>query len=174
MCPLPILDRSYPIINELFVIAFSDLHDYGRALEYISGLEFGSAESSMSKYGGTLMQNLPDETVAFLKVLCTDYRKATDPAGETGSRTTRQSSNPDNYLHHFFKRPSEAIDFLEHILHHQNNTESATASSLVFNSLLENYLQVNKNKECKNIKNARLKPLTITKHFRGIYSGIFS
>ena len=69
----------------------------------------------MEKYGGILMQNLPGETVAFLKLLCTDYRKSDDPIGQ-GDRDKRQFSNPDNYLRHFFKCPQEAIDFLEHIV----------------------------------------------------------
>merc|ERR1719300_1534013 len=81
------------------------------------------------------MQNLPGETVAFLKLLCTDYRKSDDPIGQ-GDRDKRQFSNPDNYLRHFFKCPQEAIDFLEHIVR-----ENPNPSELVFNSLLENYLQ---------------------------------
>ena len=72
----------------------------------------------MEKYGGILMQNLPGETVAFLKLLCTDYRKSDSDLvdREAADRDNRQFSNPDNYLRHFFKRPQEAIDFLEHIV----------------------------------------------------------
>ena len=51
-------------------------------------------------------------------------------------QTPKTFSNPDNYLQHFFKRPVEAIDFLEHIVRN-----SDVSSELVFNSLLENYLQ---------------------------------
>ena len=105
-------------------IQLDDQQDYGKALEYISGLEFVHAEASMKKYGGMLLQKRPQETVSFLKVLCTDYR------GE------KVHSDPDNYLHHFFRRPREAIDFLEHIVRAQDGAPS----ELVFNSLLENYL----------------------------------
>ena len=76
---------------------------------------FGVCTQDREKYGGILMQNLPGETVAFLKLLCTDYRKSDDPIGQ-GDRDKRQFSNPDNYLRHFFKCPQEAIDFLEHIV----------------------------------------------------------
>ena len=96
---------------------FPKLKCFFRALEYISKLEFASAESNMEKYGGILMQNLPGETVAFLKLLCTDYRKSDDPTNRDADRgESRQFSNPDNYLRHFFKRPQEAIDYLEHIV----------------------------------------------------------
>ena len=79
-----------------------------------------------------------------MKVLCTDYRSTIEPIiseeemmeGEAKPRMP-MFSNPDNFLHHFFKKSDEAIEFLEHMI----RVKPESSSQLVYNSLLEHYLQ---------------------------------
>jgi hypothetical protein len=125
-------------------IQLDDLNNYEDALSYIASLPFEDAERNVIQYGGTLLQNLPAKMVLFLKVLCTDYRSTVEPIiseeelmeGEATSRIPR-FSNPDNFLHHFFKKSDEAIEFLEHMI----KVKPEESSQLVYNSLLEHYLQ---------------------------------
>merc|ERR1712150_365781 len=51
--------------------------------------------------------------------------------------STHKFSNPDNFLHHFYKKSNEAIEFLEHM----TRAKPEESSQLVYNSLLEHYLQ---------------------------------
>ena len=131
-------------------IQLDDLNNYEEALSYISSLPFEDAEKNVVQYGGILLQNLPAKMVAFLKILCTDYQPTCLPnASEeelgTGSENDMQMktfqspncSNPDNFLRHFFKKSDEAIDFLEHMI----KVKPEKSSELVYNSLLEHYLQ---------------------------------
>merc|ERR550539_2099412 len=82
--------------------------------------------------------------VEFLKVLCTDYRSTSEPLisetelihGGSNARIPR-FSDPDNFLHHFCKKSDEAIAFLEHMI----KVKPEESSQLVYNSLLEHYLQ---------------------------------
>ena len=125
-------------------IQLDDLNNYEEALTYISSLPFEDAEKNVIQYGGTLLQNLPAKMVEFLKVLCTDYRSTSEPLisetelihGGSNARIPR-FSDPDNFLHHFFKKSDEAIAFLEHMI----KVKPEESSQLVYNSLLEHYLQ---------------------------------
>ena len=125
-------------------IQLDDLSNYDEALEYISTLSFEDAEKNVIQYGGTLLQNLPEKMVPFLKILCTNYRSTNDPIvseeemvhGEVNI-STHKFSNPDNFLHHFYKKSNEAIEFLEHM----TRAKPEESSQLVYNSLLEHYLQ---------------------------------
>ena len=56
---------------------------------------------------------------------------------EEGEGRVKMFSNPDNFLHHFFKKSIEAIDFLEHMI----RVKPDESSQLVYNSLLEHFLQ---------------------------------
>ena len=125
-------------------IQLDDLANYEEALTYISTLPFEEAEKNVVQYGGTLLQNLPEKMVPFLKILCTNYRSSEEPIiseeemmnGEMNT-SSQKYSDPDNFLHHFYKKSNEAIDFLEHMI----QTKPEESSQLVYNSLLEHYLQ---------------------------------
>ena len=125
-------------------IQLDDLKNYEEALSYISTLPFEDAEKNVIQYGGTLLQNLPNKMVPFLKILCTNYRSSVEPIiseeemmnGEMNT-SSQKFSNPDNFLHHFYKKSNEAIEFLEHMI----QAKPEESSQLVYNSLLEHYLQ---------------------------------
>lgn len=86
-------------------IQLENLRDYGEALEYINKLDDQSAVFNVRKYGKLLMANIPDETVQFLKNLCSII----DPA------TNEYVANPTEFIHIFLKNSPQLIEFLEHI-----------------------------------------------------------
>jgi len=51
-------------------IQLENLKEYAEALSYINKLDNQSAVFNLKKYGKLLMANIPDETVEFLKNLC--------------------------------------------------------------------------------------------------------
>ena len=74
---LPLLPRLLPLPISSFLFA-APPPLLSQALSYIAGLDFPAAESNMKMYGKLLMSSLPDQTTAFLKQLCTDYKPAND------------------------------------------------------------------------------------------------
>ncbi|KAJ3433704.1 vacuolar protein sorting-associated protein 11 [Anaeramoeba flamelloides] len=61
--------------NDLYIrIHLEETKKYKTALEYIKTLEFQEAESSLKKYGITLINNAPKETTGLLLKLCTGYK----------------------------------------------------------------------------------------------------
>ena len=58
-------------------IQLEDVREYRDALEYIASLTFREAKSNMEKYGKELVMELPEETTALLKKLCTEYKPST-------------------------------------------------------------------------------------------------
>ena len=107
-------------------IQLEHLHDYKGALVYIKKLDTENAVINIKKYGKLLILNIPDETVDFLKKLCSKQdRKSAAPRLTLG--VTRSSCllfsaatnafivNPTEFIQIFLKNSTELIDFLEHI-----------------------------------------------------------
>ena len=59
--------------DDYLKIQLEHLKDYAQALNYIKKLEDASIIFNVKKYGKLLMLNIPDETVDFLKKLCSKY-----------------------------------------------------------------------------------------------------
>ncbi|KAJ6226905.1 vacuolar protein sorting-associated protein [Anaeramoeba flamelloides] len=61
--------------NDLYLrIHLEETNQYITALEFIKTLQFKEAESSLKKYGNTLMDKAPKETTDLLFKLCTGYK----------------------------------------------------------------------------------------------------
>ena len=54
-------------------IQIEDKAEYKKALEYMATLNFAEAELNMKKYGNILIENIPNDSTQFLKLLCTKY-----------------------------------------------------------------------------------------------------
>lgn len=139
-------------------ILVEDLKDHQKALEYISRLSVDEAESSLSRYGSELMRHCPRQLTELLKRNCVDY--STTATGDAANRggagnqgdenkqqpveldsiydvDERKRGDPENYLHLFADAPEYLVEFLEYLMREVPNC----SSKLVFNSLLENYLE---------------------------------
>ncbi|CAB3388099.1 Hypothetical predicted protein [Cloeon dipterum] len=122
-------------------IQLEDKQEYKKVLEYISELPFHDAEANMKKYGPLLLKEAPQETTDFLKKLCSNYKPKgeplIDPREFDGSRLEENRANPEEFIHLFLENPDMLIQFLEHSIQvdpHESN--------LVYNTLVEQYLQV--------------------------------
>lgn len=113
-------------------IQLEDVLDYPKALSYIHGLDFTEAEANMKLYGKLLISSLPEETTAFLKQLCTDYK----PENKESLEAESKRSSPEEFIHIFVNNSQKLEEFLVHMI--QVFPES---SSLVYNTLLELLLQ---------------------------------
>ncbi|XP_076240073.1 vacuolar protein sorting 11 isoform X2 [Calliopsis andreniformis] len=123
-------------------IQIEDKHEYKKALEYMATLEFEEAEPNMKKYGNILIENVPNETMQFLKTLCTNYRPSNKPLvdQETLDGTVVQNidkANPEDFIHLFLNNSERLVEFLEHLV--KTDTKWST---LVYNTLVEHYLHV--------------------------------
>lgn len=147
--------------NLYLKIQLDDLKKYQDALDYIADLELPEAEKCIKAHCGTLLENIPTETVGFLKMMCTDYRRRSEPLvregdlsdsdeeenghGErdTGSegkpRGERVRSDPSKHLYHFVNYLSLGIEFLEFII--ENNIRTSGPPDQSINTeLIQHYL----------------------------------
>uniref|UniRef100_T1ISE0 Vacuolar protein sorting-associated protein 11 homolog n=1 Tax=Strigamia maritima TaxID=126957 RepID=T1ISE0_STRMM len=125
-------------------IQIEDLQDYQTALSYISKLDFIEAESNMKKYGKMLMTIIPNETTQFLKQLCTDFRPSNKPLVDVsmldGSKPMKiERAEAKDFIHIFVNNSKHLVSFLEHTI--KIPLYPAQHSSLVYNTLIELYLQ---------------------------------
>lgn len=135
-------------------IQLEDQKDYIKALEYIGKLDFNQAENNMKNYGKVLINAVPEETTAFLKQLCTDYRPNNAPLVNekmlTGSPPPAiQKSRAEEFIHIFVNNCTKLTEFLEHMI-----KVTAEAASLLYNTLLELYLQAYKHETDPKVKNS--------------------
>ncbi len=104
---------------------------------------------NMRKYGGSLMQRLPNETTQLLKRLCTDYRPDGAPLITTtrgledgeeedgdSSEEEAKAADAEHFLHLFVSNSAQMVDFLEYMIRERPEE----ASGGVYNTLLEHYL----------------------------------
>ena len=80
-----------PLLSRYLKIQLEDVREYRDALEYIASLSFREAKSNMEKYGKELVMELPEETTALLKKLCTEYKPSASGIGETGCVSGRSA-----------------------------------------------------------------------------------
>ncbi|KAG7312382.1 hypothetical protein JYU34_001870 [Plutella xylostella] len=121
-------------------VMLQDKKQYTEALDYIADLEFDDAEMYMKKYAYTLIQNAPEESTELLKLLCTDYRPRNSPLVDestlSGGVRERQMARPDDYIPLLLNHSKLLIDLLEHM------SEAGVSTPLVYNALLEHYINV--------------------------------
>lgn len=119
---------------------------YDEALDYIVELDFEIAIRNVKKFGIILMKNCPQRTTDLLKKLCTDcyVSQKTENNFENyffDSPPAIARATPDDFIYLFTEASSKfLIDFLEHSLASTNS-----CSQLVYNTLIEQYLQSWKN-----------------------------
>ncbi|XP_059475193.1 vacuolar protein sorting-associated protein 11 homolog [Neocloeon triangulifer] len=120
-------------------IQLEDKHEYDKVLEYLAQLPFNEAEANIKRYGSLLIQHVPQETTDFLKRLCTDFRPNGQPAIDRreSDRHEEDKACPEDFIHLFLENSEMLIQFLENMVQVDPH-----ASSLVYNTLLEHYLQV--------------------------------
>lgn len=131
-------------------ILVEDMKEYGKALEYIGQLDVNQAEENLKRYGSELMKHCPREMTDLLKRTCAEYCRVR--GGDQQQRTIQLDSiydpddddesmpkrgDPENYLHLFVDAPEYLTEFLEYLIKHLPNC----SSKLVFNALVENYLE---------------------------------
>lgn len=134
-------------------ILVEDMGEYGQALAYIGQLEVDQAGESLRRYGSELMKHCPREMTALLKRTCAEYGRGQEvQSSGTGQQRaiqldsvydtdddemTLKRGDPENYLHLFVDAPEYRAEFLEYLVKHLPNC----VSQLVFNALVENYLE---------------------------------
>lgn len=134
-------------------ILVEDMGEYGQALAYIGQLEVDQAGESLRRYGSELMKHCPREMTALLKRTCAEYSRGQEvQSSGTGQQRaiqldsvydtdddemTLKRGDPENYLHLFVDAPEYRAEFLEYLVKHLPNC----VSQLVFNALVENYLE---------------------------------
>ncbi|XP_065191110.1 vacuolar protein sorting-associated protein 11 homolog [Sycon ciliatum] len=102
------------------------------ALKYMSGLPLQEADSYLKKYGNALVNEIPQETTALLKRLCT----ASPPAPAEGEEQGDEFCiRPEEFIHIYVNQTEYLLDFLEFIV-----KEQVASSSVIYNTLLELYL----------------------------------
>eukprot|EP00117_Sycon_ciliatum_P023495 scpid32393/ scgid19961/ Vacuolar protein sorting-associated protein 11 homolog len=102
------------------------------ALKYMSGLPLQDADSYLKKYGNALVNEIPQETTALLKRLCT----ASPPAPAEGEEQGDEFCiRPEEFIHIYVNQTEYLLDFLEFIV-----KEQVASSSVIYNTLLELYL----------------------------------
>lgn len=133
-------------------ILTEDLKLYRDALNYISKLNYANAEEIMMKYGKILMKHCPEETIALVKKICTDFRVSTNSASNINilnpmnvndmlidtqlSETKTDRSNTEDFIN-LFDNSEYLIEFLDHLIKYTSN-----CSQLVYNTLIEHYLYI--------------------------------
>ncbi|RZF44682.1 hypothetical protein LSTR_LSTR000634 [Laodelphax striatellus] len=121
-------------------IQIEDNHQLSDALNYLGKLEFNEAVENTIRYGSILMEKAPKETTQFLKRLCTNYRPNEELNQVTSVGLSDQEYDrapPEDFIHLFLNNPECLIDFLEHLIE-----TSSKWNQLVYNTLVEHYLQV--------------------------------
>lgn len=120
-------------------LQIEDLKGYQKALDYISKLDFSSAEQNMKKYGSALMRHLPDQTTDLLKKLCTDFKPHNRPLlAENNEPYEVQMANPEQFLHLFVNNSQAMVTFLEYMIVERPEASGST----VYTTLLEHYLHL--------------------------------
>lgn len=82
-------------------------------------LQFDDALATMKDYGKMLLNNVPEQTTALLKRLCTDYKPIDEPLvkDERGTEITSiMKATPDEFIHIFVDDAGRLIDFLQHMV----------------------------------------------------------
>lgn len=149
-------------------ILIEDLKRETVALEYIKLLDFEEIERSLIKFGQALVSALPEETVSFLKVMCTGWlppqTKEWQEKYQTASKILPmvlsfgmniqpeepvrpqvpekpKKSNVDQYVSLFVNQSDALMEFLEFLVN------KGASTPLVCNTLLELYLTDNGDEE---------------------------
>lgn len=132
---------------------------YKEAVEYISRLGMPEADASLTRYGSVLMKHCPREVTDLLKRICAEYYTEsstvksgalliTDDLGPApvqldslyefdADESVVKRGDPENYMHFFVDSPEYLMEFLEYLI----KQLPSCSSRMVFNTLIENYLQ---------------------------------
>ncbi|KAG2108156.1 uncharacterized protein F5147DRAFT_773742 [Suillus discolor] len=86
--------RRHKRHEEYLRVIIEDAGKYGEALVYLRHLGAAAAESNLARYGGAMLDNLPEETTRLLIDLCTISGPLIIPEAE--DTTPQQSSAPAN------------------------------------------------------------------------------
>jgi hypothetical protein len=136
------LARRFHEHNWYLLIVLEDLHRHEDALMYIRSLGFKAAESNMSKYGRTLIQELPEQTTELLIELCTDWKVGKEVSSTTQTSGAIQGpsapclkAKPDKFISAFVDKKEKLMFFLEEMIRIRECYDP-----VVCNTLLELYL----------------------------------
>ncbi|XP_044740291.1 vacuolar protein sorting-associated protein 11 homolog [Chrysoperla carnea] len=133
-----LLAKKYEKHDWYLKIQIEDQKKYSEALTYIENLNFNDASLYFKKYGKILIENVPTQSVEFLKKLCSDFNSTSYDSKDTstdenGSIINR--CNPDEFIHLFLNNTEILVEFLEYLVE-----QPIKYSSLIYDTLIENYI----------------------------------
>ncbi|XP_050429198.1 vacuolar protein sorting-associated protein 11 homolog isoform X2 [Adelges cooleyi] len=123
-------------------ILLDDRHEYAAALEYVEKLTIQESIQVIKHYSNVFMQNVPMDTVNFLKKLCSACYS------NINAGNSENSAHPEDFIYLLLDDSLCLVEFLDHFL----NFLSKWSSSLL-NTYIEHSLVVWKNEKNSDKRN---------------------